>query len=97
MIRLLSLAIPIVNLLYGFHVNPLSIESPASKDQLPPTREELEQAALTLVSAMKREDDYQNFINKLLHSNDEVCDQQNGGIEQDNKIGFTTPSKVIES
>ncbi|MGK3754042.1 MAG: hypothetical protein ACI8RD_006350 [Bacillariaceae sp.] len=77
--------------------NPLSIESPASKDQLPPTREELEQAALTLVSAMKREDDYQNFINKLLHSNDEVCDQQNGGIEQDNKIGFTTPSKVIES
>ena len=65
---------------------------PINKDQLPPTREELEQAALILVSAMKREDDYQTFISKLLHPND----QQNGGIEQVNKIGFTTPSKVIK-
>jgi hypothetical protein len=81
--------------------SPLPIGSSASKDLRPPTREELEQAALTLVSAqhygiMKSGGDLQTFINKVVHANDEVRDQQNGGIVQDSKIGFITPSKVID-
>jgi hypothetical protein len=81
----------------SFQLGHSNCESLSFSPLLPPTREELEQAAHILASAMKREDDYQTFINKLLHSNDEVRDQQNyGRIEQDNKIGFITPSKVIE-